>query len=797
MIGERADLVARLNLDGNFAARLKANQSALGRFQGSLGRTGRGVGQIATGLGRAGLIIGGAVVTGLAGATKAAIDFEDAFAGVRKTVDEAELAAAGLTFEDLALKFREMATEIPIAATELARLGETAGALGVHVQDIDDFVRVTALLGETTDLSADQAAEALGKVGTILGLTGKQYEHFADVLVNLGNKGASTESEILEVAKRFAGVGRQAGLTNEQILALASTITSLGAEPEAGGSALARLFSNISTEIANATAKGKAFAKLTGDSIDELKTRINQGDALGIFRETIEGLAKLSRTEQASVLKALGITNVRDRDAIIKMANDTKVLDKNLQTASDSANALSIEATKRFDTTRSKLILLGNTAKELGITFGIEVLPAIKRAAKELTDVLKDPQVKGQAQQLGKDIAKAIDEIDWKKVVDGAKGFMGTLKSALEFALLIIKALDKLPGEVKAAGAGFLVLNKLSGGLLGAGVGNVVGGLAETAIRGLGSRIPGVGRFFAQPVFVTNWPLGGLGGGGGVGGAAGKPGFFGRAAGGLGAALGGGTALGVAGILASAGVLVAGLVAVQKGIIEPKLQQEAGENISDVQAVIATGDLNQMNAALNGINTSVGSLTGIEKILYDLDANGVKTHTESLKGALTQAIAAAGGRIGPNASGSPDERNENYLATIAKNTANLQPLPDDITKKQKRHFDILREGIEDVRIKAASDAQKAAARETATKVGVGLAKAAIVAKQQTTGSAVVSGAHSDRNAIVSAIERNRPIVTVNVSATSYRTTTVVKSGGNTHRSSSPYGSGPGGPPPEP
>src|SRR5688572_31361733 len=193
---ERANLVARLDLDGNFASKLKANQKALGGFQSGLGRAGRGAGQLATGLGRAGLLVGGAVVAGLGAAAKAAIDFEDAFAGIRKTVNETELTAAGMTFESLAVDIRKMATEIPIAATELARLGEAAGALGVKAQDIDDFVRVTALLGETTNLTADAAAEALGKIGTILGLTGKEYEDFADVLVNLGNQGASTESEI-------------------------------------------------------------------------------------------------------------------------------------------------------------------------------------------------------------------------------------------------------------------------------------------------------------------------------------------------------------------------------------------------------------------------------------------------------------------------------------------------------------------------------------------------------------------------------------------------------------------------
>jgi F-type H+-transporting ATPase subunit beta len=39
----------------------------------------------------------------------------------------------------------------------------------------------------TTNLTIDEAAESLGKVGTILGLTGKDYQSFADVLVNLCN----------------------------------------------------------------------------------------------------------------------------------------------------------------------------------------------------------------------------------------------------------------------------------------------------------------------------------------------------------------------------------------------------------------------------------------------------------------------------------------------------------------------------------------------------------------------------------------------------------------------------------
>ncbi len=125
------------------------------------------------------------------------------------------------------------------------------------------------MLGATTNLTTAEAAESLGKIGTILNLTGDEFEDFADVLVNLGNKGASTEAEIIEITKRFAASGRQAGLSIPQILAYASAIASAGAEPEAAGSSLSRLFGNLITETARATDKGKAFAKVTGKSFKD------------------------------------------------------------------------------------------------------------------------------------------------------------------------------------------------------------------------------------------------------------------------------------------------------------------------------------------------------------------------------------------------------------------------------------------------------------------------------------------------------------------------------------------------
>ena len=525
-LSETAELAVRISLKDNVSAGIRKLQGNLGGLSKSLGQMGKGVGQVGAGLTRAGLVVGGAAIAGITAAAKAAIDFEDAFAGVRKTVDEAELTRAGLSFEALALQFRNMATEIPVAATELAAIGETAGALGIRAQDIEEFTRTVALMGVTTNLSTAEASESLGKIGTILNLTGDEFENFADILVNLGNKGASTEAEIIEITKRFAASGRQAGLSIPQILAYASAIASAGAEPEAAGSSLSRLFGNLITETARATDKGKAFAEVVGKSFKDF-SKIVETDTNGAMITFLQSLSKLDKFGQQKALKAVGITNVRDRNAILLLAGtiNTNLLPA-FENAQNAAGALSVEAQKRFDTLASKIKLLKANLIEAAITLGEGFIPALGRATEKLSAFLKVDENKSRLKELGEDIGNAIDQINWDQVLTAADQFVGILKGALSFAKLMYDAFSALPGPIKEATAGFLVLNKLSGGLVGAGVGNIVGGLAGAALQGAASRAPGVGRLFAQPVFVTNWPIGGLGGGIG---AAGGVGVLGKA----------------------------------------------------------------------------------------------------------------------------------------------------------------------------------------------------------------------------------------------------------------------------
>lgn len=599
-LAETAHLVTQLDLKDGLSSGLARAKGAVAGFDRSVNqsmqRVGKGVGQVGAGLARVGIIAGTATVAGLAGAAKAAIDFEDAFAGVRKTVDEADLQRAGLSFDKLARSFRDMATEIPISAVEFARIGETAGALGIRAKDIQEFTRVVALMGVTTNLSSDEAADAFGRIGTILKLRGKDYTELADSIVALGNAGASTESEITEITKRFAAEAKAAGLNKEAIVGLASATASLGFAPERGGTALSRVFANLATNIATANSKGKALAQELGVPIKDLQRTMDQGEGMRTFFNVLEAIKGMRPTEAARFLKSIGVTNTSDRTIFRAMAEQLPFVREQLEIATEATGAMGKEAEKRFSTVKSQFALLKNNIVEAGITIGEGFAPALGRAAKRLSAWIKAN--KDDLVDMGREIGRAIDGIDWGRVMGALKTVVGLFRQGWEIV-------RQIPPEVAAIGAGLFGLNKLSGGLLGHGIGNIVGGLGSALTKGVMSKVPGVGSFVAQPVFVTNWPMGGVGAGGAAGGVAGKGmGLLGKAA------------IGVSIIGIAAGVLEAWNTAVIETV--NRNQQENAEKAAGIVGeglAKATTDLSNMSRLLR-------ESQGIERVILDTTSAG-------------------------------------------------------------------------------------------------------------------------------------------------------------------------------
>lgn len=307
---------------------------------------------------------------------KAAIDFEDSFAGIRKTVDATEA-----DFKKLEGGMRDLAKQIPINVNELNQIGEAAGALGIQREHILGFTKTMAELGVTTNLTSLQAADSFARIANIMGVAQDQFDEMGSVVVALGNAGASTESEIVAMSLRIAGAGKVIGLSVGEVLGLSSALSSVGLEAEAGGSAMSRLMVNIASAVGKGGAELDRFARVAGVSASEFARMWKDDAALAIIT-FVEGLGRMQDEgkDLFAVLESLGITEVRLRDATLRSAGAGKLMREQLELQSKAwgeNNALQKEAEKRFETTKSQIILLGNKLQDVGITIGQAVLPPL------------------------------------------------------------------------------------------------------------------------------------------------------------------------------------------------------------------------------------------------------------------------------------------------------------------------------------------------------------------------------------------------------------------------------------
>lgn len=314
-----------------------------------------------------------------AGAAKAAIDFESSFAGIRKTMDLTEEE-----FQRLADANRDLSTQIPVSANELNRLGELAGQLGIRgVENVLKFEDTIAKLTVTTDLAAEQGALAFAQIANVMQLPQDQIDRLGAVVVGLGNNFATTESRIVDFTQRLAGVGQIAGLSVGEVAGIGTAFASIGVEAEAGGTAIQKVLINMMAAVQNGGPALKEFARTAGLSAEEFEVAFRD-DAAGAFTAFVAGLGTQG-DEAINTLDNLGLSDQRLTRAFLGMAGASEVLTDAIARGNaefEANTALSDEAGKRFETTESKLKLLGNQLLDVGVTMGESLLPALVKVIK-------------------------------------------------------------------------------------------------------------------------------------------------------------------------------------------------------------------------------------------------------------------------------------------------------------------------------------------------------------------------------------------------------------------------------
>ncbi len=428
-----------------------------------------------------------------AGAFKAAVDFESAFAGVRKTVDATESE-----FQFFSDEIRNMSKEIPAAATEIAKVAEAAGQLGIKNDAIIGFTRTMTDMGVATNMSADEAATALARFANITKMSQQDFDRLGSTVVGLGNNFATTESEIIEMSLRLAGAGAQIGMSEADILGLATALSSVGIQAEMGGSALSRVM--VRMQVAASTGLGQMdeLTKKTGMSLRELqmlaannsmdftsladslgmtnkemKNIVNAGldlenfakvagmtskqfkemfekDAVGAIGSFVNGLGNAEQAGESAInmLQEMGITEILLRDSLLRAGNANELFAESIDVANKAWGenvALANEAEQRYKTTESQLIILKNKLVDLGITLGNILIPFVLKMVE-----LVEPWIEKFA---------SLSEKTQKTIL-----ILGGLAAAIGPVLIVGGALISSIGTIVSAVGGLSMAIGVAGG---------------------------------------------------------------------------------------------------------------------------------------------------------------------------------------------------------------------------------------------------------------------------------------------------------------------------------------------
>ena len=357
-------------------------------------------------------------------------EFESAFTGVMKTVDE----TANTTYEDIEASIIGMAEVLLATTTEIAGVMEAAGQLGISADYIEDFTRVMIDMGESTNLSANDAATTLARFANIMGTSHDEFSNLSSAIVDLGNNYATTEREIAEMAMRMAGAGAQAGMSEADILGFAAAMSSVGLYAEAGGSAFSTFVSGMISASSKGAEEMADFAAVAGMSAEEFKSMFDS-DAAAALSAFFTGLGKM---EDATVwLGAHGYDQIRMRDMLLRTSGAADMLAGAIDTANtayEENSALTIEAEKRYATLDSQFATTKNNINEMFRQFGETLLPAVQLALDAANSLIDGIQalfnevfvaknfdgavemIGGFAENLGNTLVNFLESVDWVQV---------------------------------------------------------------------------------------------------------------------------------------------------------------------------------------------------------------------------------------------------------------------------------------------------------------------------------------------------------------------------------------------
>jgi TP901 family phage tail tape measure protein len=259
------------------------------------------------------------VADGFTYAVGNAVGFEEAMVGVAKTTGMAGAELDGLGKDLLALS-----AKLGMSQQELAGIAEAAGQLGIQGRaNLAAFTETVAKVAATSDLTAEEAAVSMAKVGNAFRLPIEQAEKLASTLNELGNTTTAGVRQLVQTLGNIGGAAAAIGFTVDQVAALGATLIDTGVDAATAGTSLRNVFIRMQTESKDLA----KVAGLTGAAFRDMLA----GDPMDALEAYLAGLARMPEHLRAiEIKKTFGDQNFL---AVSTLVEQTELLNRNLATS--------------------------------------------------------------------------------------------------------------------------------------------------------------------------------------------------------------------------------------------------------------------------------------------------------------------------------------------------------------------------------------------------------------------------------------------------------------------------------
>lgn len=232
-----------------------------------------------------------AAAGGLTVVAQAAMAFESAMAGVKKTVDGTPEQIQALSSD-----IKQLSIDLGLSSEAVADIAAQGGQLGIPIEELGRFTEMAGKMSVAFGISADEAAQSAAELANVFGISMQDVEALGDAINTLGNNTAATEPDIINAMVRIGGTSKQFGLAEEQAAALTAAFIALGKTPEVAATAV----NGLLTKLQTAQVQGKEFQEaldgigLSGDKLAE-DIAANPQQALSGFLQTLSELDSQQR----------------------------------------------------------------------------------------------------------------------------------------------------------------------------------------------------------------------------------------------------------------------------------------------------------------------------------------------------------------------------------------------------------------------------------------------------------------------------------------------------------------------